>query len=29
MQQFSFANAMTHWKKTEGPKGFLWKYALA
>lgn len=29
MQQFSFANALTHWTKTEGPKGFLWKYALA
>lgn len=29
MQQFSFANAMTHWTRTEGPKGFLWKYALA
>ena len=27
--EFSVGNAMGHFRKTGGPKGFLWKYALA
>jgi hypothetical protein len=27
--EFSVGNAMGHFNKTEGPKGFLWKFALA
>lgn len=26
---FSFGNAMSHWSRTEGPQGFVWKFALA
>ncbi|MEO0784398.1 MAG: hypothetical protein AAFY10_01780 [Pseudomonadota bacterium] len=29
MMNFSFGNALTHWTKTQGPVGFVWKYALA
>ncbi|MDX1293182.1 MAG: hypothetical protein R3265_10240 [Hyphomonas sp.] len=29
MLEFSFGNAMGHFQKTGGPKGFLWKFALA
>ncbi len=28
-REFSFGNALSHWSNTQGPGGFLWKYALA
>ncbi len=28
-RQFSFGNALSHWSNTQGPGGFVWKYALA
>lgn len=26
MERFSFGNAISHWSKTDGSKGFIWKY---
>jgi hypothetical protein len=28
-REFSFGNALSHWSNTQGPGGFIWKYALA
>ncbi len=28
-QDFSFGNALSHWTKTEGPGGYIWKHAVA
>ena len=27
--EFNFGNAVGHFTKTDGPRGFLWKFALA
>lgn len=29
VERFSFSAALSHWSNVEGPKGFIWKYALA
>lgn len=28
-REFSFGNALSHWSNSQGPSGFIWKYALA